>query len=89
MYTSLLSYTHKIVIHRAYTDPSLHMFSHCFLVNKSAFRYIVLFGNCMDPPELTGRILDVSLLKFLFRFLQPFITKMAISLYKICREWRF
>ena len=25
------------------------MFSQCFLVNKSAFRYIVLFGNCMDP----------------------------------------
>ena len=21
----------------------------CFLVNNSAFRYIVLFGNCMDP----------------------------------------
>ena len=25
------------------------MFSQCFLVNKSAFRYIVHFGNCMDP----------------------------------------
>ena len=29
----------------------LHVFSQCFLVNKSVFRYIVLFGNYMDPLE--------------------------------------
>ena len=29
----------------------MHVFSQCFLVNKSAFRYIVLFGNCMDPLD--------------------------------------
>ena len=26
-------------------------FSQCFLVIKSDFRYIVLFGNCMDPAR--------------------------------------
>ena len=25
------------------------MFCQCFLVIESAFRYIVLFGNCIDP----------------------------------------
>ena len=42
----------KKVIHRAYRHLLACVFSpfsQCFLVNKSAFRYIVLFGNCMDP----------------------------------------
>ena len=33
---------------RIQTPPCIHVFSQCFLVNKSAFRYIVLFSNCMD-----------------------------------------
>ena len=60
MYTSLLSNVYKIVIHTALSDPSLHVFSLCFLVNKSAFRYIVLFGNCMDPLH----ILSCAFLRF-------------------------
>ena len=31
------------------TGTSIHIFSKCFLEILSAFRYIVLFGNCMDP----------------------------------------
>ena len=37
-----------------HTDLSLYVFSQCFLVNKNAFRYIVLFGNCMDPNSFSA-----------------------------------
>ena len=55
MYTSLLSNTHKIVIHTPQgiqTPPC--MFSQHFLVNKCAFRYIVVFGNCIYGPDSIG-----------------------------------
>ena len=56
IFTSLLSNTHKIVIHWTQRPLLARVFSVCvfflfcffFFVNKSTFRYIVLFGYCMD-----------------------------------------
>ena len=51
---------------------SLHAFSQCVLVNRSAFRYLALFGNCMDPdprtiilfrqPKTKARIMQIAVL---------------------------